>query len=225
MKITIIVATFNGEDTLAESLESLNRIQTDSIVELSIVYVDNNSTDNTSNILNQFECKFPFYSLKQTKKGKNAALNTVFEYPEYLGDLLIFSDDDVIFPSDFVSRYVSVASQFQNIKIFGGRIDAKWPQRPSDALINGIDKVVAFAITPEDWGYETGLIDPVKIHGPNMAISKELFAEVLFNESIGPNGENYMMGSETELLFQLKSKGLKAYFDFDNAPNKEQGIQ
>lgn len=217
MKVTLVVATYNGEETLDESLRSLNSIELDGDTELSIIYINNNSNDLTPDILSSFKCKHPFYTLSQEKRGKNAALNTIFNNPQYLGELLIFSDDDIIFPSDFVSRYKSMAEKHPDVGIFGGRVDAKWPRTPSEALLNGVDKVVAFAITPPDWGYKSGLIDPTKIHGPNMAVRASLFEGVRFNESIGPNGGNYMMGSETELLFRFKNAGIKAFFDFDNA--------
>lgn len=217
MKISIIVATFNGEETLKDSLGSLNTLDIPEDVELKIIYIDNNSTDSTPEILNSFDCRFNFTHLDQKKKGKNAALNTVFEHPELLGELLIFSDDDVIFPIDFIKRYQLLSSQWPGAGIFGGRIDARWPTEPEQALLDGVDKVVAFAITPTDWGYESGIIDPVKIHGPNMAVRAELLTDIRFNENIGPNGGNYMMGSETELLFRLKEAGVTAVFDFDNA--------
>lgn len=217
MKISIIVATFNGEETLQDSLDSLNNLSLPEDVELKIIYVDNNSTDSTPSILSAFSCKFDFTHLKQEKKGKNSALNTVFEHPELLGELLIFSDDDVIFPTDFLIRYQQLSQQWPEAGIFGGRIDARWPSSPNQALLEGVDKVVAFAITPTEWGYESGLIDPVKIHGPNMAVRAKYFQDIRFNENIGPNGGNYMMGSETELLFRLKEAGVSAVFDFDNA--------
>ena len=77
MKVTLVVATYNGEETLDESLRSLNSIELDGDTELSIIYINNNSNDLTPDILSSFKCKHPFYTLSQEKRGKNAALNTL----------------------------------------------------------------------------------------------------------------------------------------------------
>src|SRR5690606_11675328 len=46
----------------------------------------------------------------------------------------------------------------------------------------------------------------------NYALRKELMADRLFAENIGPAGSNYAMGSETELLERLKSEGVECVY-------------
>lgn len=225
MKLTLVVATHNGIDTLPQSLDSLTTVlkqpaanelpNASGRLDINAVYIDNNSNDGTFSLLQTVARKHSHITvLQQTKKGKNAALNTVFEYPALLGDVLIFSDDDVIFPLNLFSGYAVLAEQHPNQHIFGGVVNAHHEQTPPPALLAGIDAVVAFAITPTDKGYQTGLIAPEKLHGPNMAIRRSVFDQgVRFNETIGPNGSNYMMGSETELLLRLRESGHQAIFD------------
>jgi hypothetical protein len=127
--------------------------------------------------------------------------------------LVIFSDDDVIYPEDFFTTYFALHKNKVDCEVFGGSVEAKWPFSPNQNMLDGIDPVVAFAITPKSAGYNEGEIDPIKLHGPNMAVVRRVFDEGLrFNETIGPNGGEYVMGSETDILYRLKESGLKAYF-------------
>lgn len=216
MNITLVIATFNGEETLKESLNTINLIEAGDNY-FNIIYINNNSADSSFSILEEFSSKHDFLLLQQEKRGKNSALNTIFNYIDKLGDLIIFSDDDVLFTADFVLNYAKFAKAYQDAYIFGGRVDAYWSEQPKAELLDGIDSVVAFAITPEERGYKTGYVKPEQLHGPNMAIRKEVFLSgVRFNESIGPNGSNYVMGSESELLLRLKNMGFSAVYDHDN---------
>ena len=56
-----------------------------------------------------------------------------------------------------------------------------------------------------------GEIPPDLVFGPNMAIRSSLFhAGNRFDESIGPRGVSYPMGSETELVLRLHRGGHRA---------------
>jgi glycosyltransferase involved in cell wall biosynthesis len=213
MDISLIIATYNGETTLPQQLDSIQRLQVPESASINIIFVDNNSSDKTSELLTSFNCEFEFHYLHEKKPGKNVALNTALNSGIELGQLIIFSDDDVIYPEFYFERYLTLARDHTDFSIFGGKVIAKWPSEPRPEMLNGIDAVVAFAITPESAGYSAGEIDPIKLHGPNMAVRKALFEQGLrFNEDIGPNGGNYVMGSETDILYRLKAKQCKAYF-------------
>jgi glycosyltransferase involved in cell wall biosynthesis len=214
--VTLVIATFNGARTLPKTLTSINQLMIPNNCIFNVVIIDNNSNDDTSELLTEYNCHHTIAKLHQTKQGKNSALNLIFEGNVPLGELLIFSDDDVIFPESFIKRYLQLKISQPEISMFGGAVIPHWPNEVPRAILEGIDAVVAFAITPATAGYQTGLIDPVKLHGPNMAIRSNVFAQgIRFNENIGPNGGNYMMGSETELLYRLKNAEHDAYYEHE----------
>lgn len=212
--VSLVIATYNGESTLPVTLNSINQLELPEAWRFNFLIINNNSTDKTEEILENFKINCSYHKLYQNKQGKNAALNTIFEHENLLGDLLIFTDDDVILPKDFVKRYCECVELNQNFDVFGGKIEPFFTVKPPENLLEGIDAVVAYAITPKEYGYKAGGIDPIKLHGPNMAIKKSVFGTLIrFDESIGPNGSDYVMGSETELLYRLRKKGFTAYFD------------
>ena len=55
-------------------------------------------------------------------------------------------------------------------------------------------------------------MDPNLVFGPNMAVRTSVFQEgLLFDTTIGPRGSNYAMGSETEFVRRLASRGYSAW--------------
>jgi glycosyltransferase involved in cell wall biosynthesis len=214
--LSLVIATYNGARTLPKTLASINKLEIPADCQFNVIIIDNNSKDATSKLLDEYRCEHTLIKLHQPKQGKNSALNLIFEKDISLGQLLIFSDDDVIFPNDFIKMYHQLTISQPEINIFGGAVIPHWPSEVPSGLLEGIDAVVAFAITPAEAGYQTGLIEPVKLHGPNMAIKRHVFTQYMkFNENIGPNGGNYMMGSESELLYRLREAGYNAYYQHD----------
>jgi len=210
--ISIVISTFNGQDTLLETLKSISNLKLPSVV-VNLIIVNNNSTDQTSKILDDFVWSEKVHILFESRQGKNAALNTVLKHNHLLNDLIFFTDDDVILSSDILLTYQSYADSYNDFDIIGGKVNAKWPFPPPLGILKGIDLAVAFAITDENFGYSQGDIDPVKLHGPNFAIRKKILNEnIRFNENVGPNKGNYIMGSETEFLYQLKDLGHQAFY-------------
>jgi GT2 family glycosyltransferase len=69
----------------------------------------------------------------------------------------------------------------------------------------------AFVIA--DWEQGEGPIKIGHIWGPNMAVRREVFdAGIHFNPNIGPNGKDYVMGSETEFLRRANQAGFQGVY-------------
>lgn len=126
--ISIIVPVHNGERTIAECLHALSALEYPRRLVQTVV-VDNNSTDNTPDILQQFrgiDCVF------EAKRGAYQARNTGIRFAEH--DLIAFTDADCIPKPDWLSRLVnSLNSQpptanrqlpTDRSAIVGGRIEA-----------------------------------------------------------------------------------------------------
>jgi len=212
--ISIVFATYNGAPTIEKTLQSIDKLNCPKNITFTAIIVDNNSTDNTLEILHSYTERLPLVVLQESNKGKNSALNKALTLIDELGELIIFSDDDVIFPENILEKYLHIANNETEYSLFGGKIVPHWLEQPSKAILEGIPQTVAFALTADEDGYKQGAIEAIKIHGPNMAVRKELFLQgMCFDESIGPSGNNYVMGSETDFLFRSEQKGYRAFYD------------
>lgn len=190
-------------------LEALTQITVPSGLKWEIIAVDNGSEDRTVAILTSFEKKLPLTIISQPKPGKNAALNKGLEIAR--AEFLVFTDDDIIPDADWLVEYFLIKDSKPEYDLFGGHILPHWITQPRSEVIKSIPTGIAYALTPTD--LTTAPIKAGKIWGPNMAVRKTVFSNGFrFNEDIGPNGKNYVMGSETDFLQRAEKNGHKAFF-------------
>ena len=212
--IHVLFSSHDGASTLPRML--------DRCVSLSpvaggfrIVAVDNASTDGTPGILDRYRSSLPLTVLAEPRKGKNRALNRALAYvmpTAGAGDLIVFTDDDVLPEPDWLARLDEAARARPDHDIFGGTIRPHWPAMPPPAWIAEWRVPVGemYSVTAQ----ETGPVDASFVWGPNMAIrARTLASGQRFEEAIGPDGTwAYAMGSETELTVRLQRAGSRAWF-------------
>jgi GT2 family glycosyltransferase len=130
---------------------------------------------------------------------------------EYLeGDLAVFTDDDVFPDPGWLVELRKAANYQPGYSIFGGAIEPRWESTPGP-WVWWVPSAPAFTLT--DSGLAAGPVDPGFLYGPNMAVRAEVFyAGTRFDPAIGPNGTEYPMGSESELLLRLRRQGHKSWF-------------
>jgi len=121
MKFSIVTPTYNGEKYLAETIESI--INQKGKFEIELIFVDNLSTDDTINIINNYNqkliekshpihCKsITFKIISEKDKGMYDALNKGFSLAT--GDIYAWSNsDDIYLPGAFEV----VSDVFENFK-------------------------------------------------------------------------------------------------------------
>ncbi len=204
--LTVLFATRNGSRTLPTVLETFARLQAP-CSGWKLVVVDNGSTDRTREIVSSFRASLPLTYVFEERPGKNAALNAGLQHLE--GDLAVFTDDDVFPHPDWLIRLRAAADAHLAYSMFGGVVLPRWQVTPPH-WVKWVKTSIVFAIT--DSQMVEGPTDPQLLFGPNMAIRAEVFkGGIRFNTSIGPRGNNYPMGSETELVLRLGRQGHKAW--------------
>jgi glycosyltransferase involved in cell wall biosynthesis len=95
MRITVILCTYNRWQSLARALESASALKLPGADRWEILVVDNNSTDKTREVVENFCRRYPgrFRYLFEPRQGKSHALNAGIR--EAHADVLAFMDDDV----------------------------------------------------------------------------------------------------------------------------------
>ena len=124
-KISVIIPTYNGADTIVETLQSV-KIQT--YRDWEVVIVDDGSTDDTENVIKRYLAynKLPVRYIKQTNQDQ---LNAVKHGLKYItGDICyILHSDDVLYDTNVFYRAMSALCGERCDGIFIGiqEIDAK----------------------------------------------------------------------------------------------------
>jgi glycosyltransferase involved in cell wall biosynthesis len=204
--ITIILSTYNRSRDLRATLEAFYALDRDGL-DVEFVIVDNNSTDDTPQVLDEFRGRLPLRSIFHPEPGKNRALNRALDETS-LRDIVVFTDDDVTPRRDWLQQIARSSEANPEYQVFGGKIEIVWPDGAAPRWATaGWIQVFAFAL--HDRGNQTVAYEPGDYpYGPNMWVRSSVFAHGLrYNERIGPQPRKRLMGSETTFLMALASGG------------------
>lgn len=203
MKISAIICTYNRERYLKQCLEACTK-QTLPKEQFEIVVVNNNSTDNTKQVCEDFHRTYPEYSFsyfEETQQGLSPARNRGVK--EAKAPIITFLDDDAFIADDFLEITVNYMEQHTDVSAIGGKIllhyegsIPKWGNKYLNSLLGYFNP-----------GDETRPF-PKKYYprGSNMSFRKELFEKYgYFNTELGRKGGN-LVGSEEKELFERFSK-------------------
>jgi glycosyltransferase involved in cell wall biosynthesis len=183
MEISVILCTFNRCQDLAKALDSLALSRFANPVEWEVLVVDNNSSDQTRNVVEDFSRWHPrFVYLFEPKQGKSYALNAGIQKAQ--GDVLVFTDDDVTVEPTWLEN-LTVLLRNSQCAGAGGRV---LPDRsfcpPRWLSVEDRYSLAPLAI------FDRG-VEPIELmespFGNNMAFRKEVFSKHSnFRTDLGP---------------------------------------
>ena len=207
MDISILIPTYNGESTIKLTLQSLVALDTDGL-EWEVLICNNNSTDKTADIIESYKKLLPLRLFSETKQGMSPSLNCLLS--EAKGQLITMTNDDVILAPNWAKEFLKLANEKSDCDIFGGFILPYFLVDKPRWFNDFLYKHVAFAMTPEK--FTSQKVGPGSIFGPSMAIRRSALVHgTLFDEDIGPNGGDYVMGCESDFLSRLAAHGYECY--------------
>jgi glucosyl-dolichyl phosphate glucuronosyltransferase len=213
VSITVILCTYNRCKTLATALNSVAvaAYTLPTWLEWEVIVVDNNSTDQTRNVVEDFCRRLPgrFRYVLEPNQGVSHARNAGIR--ESRGDVLAFMDDDVTVDPAWLWN-LTAALHSGEWKGTGGRVIPVWKTKPPSWLSTkgpyALAPFVAF-----DLGSEAGpLTEPP--FGANMAFRKEMFEKYGgFRTDLGRCGNNLLSNEDTEFGRRLLLGGERLRYE------------
>ena len=148
VKISLILCTYNRCQSLAKTLDSVAASTLPEWVEWEVLVMDNNSHDQTREVVEDFCCRYPgrFRYLFECQQGKSYALNAGIR--DARGDVLAFTDDDAIVEPEWLWNLTS-ALHSGEWSGAGGRIVPVWP-RPIPSWLSTDDPATMGAFVAFD---------------------------------------------------------------------------
>jgi len=204
--ISVVVCTYNRSELLSKCLRSL--VQQSLNKDLyEVIVADNNSTDDTQKILQEFILKEPnFRSCHEDRKGANHARNAGCRIAR--GEYIAFIDDDAVAYPDWLSNILEFIERHPEVVVFGGPYDAY-------SLVH----------KPTWFPPEYGMLSlgneerPIKIGaewvtGTNLIVRKNAFFRVGgFHEKLGSVEKGiFYFGEEIRLLIDFSEHGHTIYY-------------
>jgi glucosyl-dolichyl phosphate glucuronosyltransferase len=218
-KISVIVCTYSRADSIKDLLNCL--LIQEFNEDYEVIVVDNNSQDNTKQVVGSFEAKFNgrLCYFFEPRQGKPYALNLGIK--EARGEILVFTDDDCLVQNDYLSNIYETFQKYGNeVGIVGGKIRPHWsgdsnpPQWFAD--IQPGSKLESYFKGPLgilDYGKDPYIIDyshdvPANGHfyGANISIRKEALVRH------GYFDPKMTLGQDTEICLRLFRAGVKGVY-------------
>ncbi len=211
MKITVILCTYNRCQSLAKALDSIAAQTFPKPVEWEVLVVDNNSIDQTREVVGEFCRNYPgrFRYLSEPQQGLSYARNAGIRKAQ--GDILAFTDDDVVVKPDWLWNLTS-ALYGGKWAGAGGRIIPVWP-RPLPSWLSTDDPNTMGSFAPFDLGAGAGpLARPP--YGGNMAFRREAFEKYGgFRGDLGRSGSNLQGREDIEFGNRLLAGGERLRYE------------
>lgn len=204
MDVSILICTRNRAASLGETLRSISQVEVPAGWRVDLLVVDNGSSDQTRSVVNQAflsgrRARFAVEKTPGVAWARNKAVR------EADGEILLWTDDDVRVPRDWLRRMVSPITE--------GRMDAV---AGGVRLAFGRER---FWLSPclRSWlasseSLSTGR--PGRMIGANMAFHRRVLDAVSgFDNALGPGALG--MGEETLFSYQIEASGLWIGSAFD----------
>ena len=210
-KISVILCTHNRARTLATALESVAAQSVSESVGWDVVVVDNNSSDETRQVVEDFQRRYPdrFHYFFEQQQGISHARNRGIR--EARGEILAFMDDDETAVPDWLQN---LTANLHNGEWSGagGRILPQWncdrPRWLSDRSAFTLAPLAVF-----DLGTKGGPLTESPF-GANMAFRKEVFSACGgFRTDLGRVGKGMLSGEDSELGRRVIAAGRRLRYE------------
>lgn len=201
--VSIIICTYNRSSILQLCLQRLADYGLPFYEQLEIVVVDNNSTDETSEVVSNFSKNHPSLLVKyilEKEQGLSVARNTGAHIAKY--EWLFYLDDDGLIKEDTLHELLITINQYK-FDIYGGVYSAfyLWEKPKWLSADFGVKKVAAKNIGP---------LESDTIEGGIMVIKKSVLVDLnFFNTDKGMIGNKLRYSEETDLIKRAALKNYK----------------
>jgi glycosyltransferase involved in cell wall biosynthesis len=199
--VSIIICTYNRADNLAQTLSSLGDVELPSAGATELIIVDNGSTDDTHDVA-RFFCRSGLHVryIHEARRGKAHAYNAGIAAAK--GRVLLFSDDDIRFPHNWIEGMCAPIFANEADAVAGGvriatHLERPWMQEMHRLFI----------------GAETASLadDNFELIGSSMAVARSVLDKVpAFDTELGPGSPTGLWaGEETLFSWQALQAGYR----------------
>ncbi len=120
MDVSVIICTYKRRRELQATLDVLTAQRIPEGCSWEVVVVDNDGRDLTAELCAEYTDRLPIQCVVERRPGKGNALNTAIATAS--ADLLVFTDDDVEPPENWIDAYFSAARRHPGASFFGGPV-------------------------------------------------------------------------------------------------------
>lgn len=207
LDLSVVICTYNGEARIGQVLERLrSQLQTNSI-DWEILVVDNNSSDNTQQIINTYQAQMPLRYVFEAEQGLAFARSRAVR--EAAGRWVAFLDDDTLPAEDWVVQAYQFAQARPNIGAFGGQIHANYEVEPPP----NFDQVAVFLAVIER-GSKPHRYDRVLPPGAGLIVQRQVWLDCvpLKTVLVGRTTGAMLASEDIEAVMHIQRAGWEIWY-------------
>lgn len=206
MDVSVVICTYNRAASLKCALESLADMKVPDEVSWEVVVVDNNSSDGTRVVVEQFlESSLKIRYIFESAQGLSLARNRGVK--ESQGHIVSFIDDDVIVAQDWLFE-LKQAFDVSQVACVGGKVPLRndlafpdWWRKEYNPSLGQCEKGDQILILDSASRGTVGI-------GANLSFRRSCFEKHGdFRSDLGRVGGSLLMGEDVEFCNRLKSHG------------------
>jgi GT2 family glycosyltransferase len=209
--VSVIICSYNRCDVLPNALESILKQETGD-VRYEVIVVDNNSTDQTRQVVESFiergqgNMRYVFESKQGLSHARNAGIANA------LAPIIAFFDDDERVSTDWVANIKQSLDEHPEVDFVGGKILPCWIVEPPEWIISNLHWAPVALTDYGDTPFYSNAENPVCLIGGNLGIRRAAFDLIgLFDPTLQRMKGN--IGSEDhELLLRLWRAGRQGMY-------------
>lgn len=216
--ISVLICSYNRAALLRETLQAFDQVNAPDDCEVEIIVVDNNSSDDTPEVLGQIArtARFPLVRLRETRQGKSFALNLGLAHAR--GDVIALTDDDVLPGPEWLAHIVDAFRRHEALTFVFGKVLPRWGCVPPPELLTTRAQDIWGPLAIVDYGDEpvayvagsTGQRLPI---GANLAFAKSALVAIGgWRTDLGKVNNTLISGEDHEIFVRLRRNGLYAGF-------------
>lgn len=211
MRLDVIIPTYNRQNLLPLTLNSLLAAEIPAELEVGITVVDNNSTDGTRQVVESFQKKFGdrIQYCFEPQQGRSHALNAGITATS--GELVGMIDDDEEVDQNWY-KTAFAAFRARQLDFIGGPYVPRWSISPPEWLPPSYGGVVGWVDggereVPFDNNYLGILM------GGNAVFKRSVLYEVgLYSTWLGRTDKGLLTGEDEELYGRLLASGARGMY-------------
>lgn len=203
MFATITIQTYNRSAMLAGTLESLRSLRCPKEADYEILIIDNNSSDNTSDVIKKYsELLTPrLRSIFEKQQGLSYARNRALK--EAKGEIVCFLDDDVKVDPDWLKAVLDAFRKY-NAAVVGGRSYLIYP----DSRPKWLPLEAEGFLSRLDYGDNPLVNIDKELFGLNFSVSRKKALDAGgFDTCLGRRGKKLLCGEEKKLQDSIRKAG------------------
>jgi len=183
-KVTIYIAAYNAERTI---VQCINSILNQTIKFNEIIIIDDYSSDNTVNLVNNF--KNIKLIKNQSNKGLSYCRNLAFKKSQ--NDIIASIDSDVVLENNWLEIMLQLIKK-NDLTLYGGKMVEKYT--------NNIFNIWRAKYYSQNWGLND-LDNPPFIFGCNSIQKKDIWRKVGgYDENLKTNGEDVDFSDKVKMI-------------------------